>query len=213
MITLNDVVGNPLYTIPKADTVRDALLVLRQAKSSLKFVSLYGQDLQNIYLSHMDLTGADLRKANLSGANFISAKLDQAYLNRSDLTGAFFNDASLRFANFSDANLRGARLRRSDLFNASLSGCDVLDADFTGANLSRTNLECLQSVFQINGSLYQINAIDDDVRVGCMRMPLSQWLQEADRIGSSKGLTSAYIAEFKLHLNHLKALLDLRNST
>ena len=49
----------------------------------------------------VDLTGADLRKANLTGAN-----LSGADLFLSNLTGA-----NLRNANLTEAHLRGAKLR------------------------------------------------------------------------------------------------------
>ena len=58
-----------------------------------------------------NLSGADLRGANLSGADL--------------------RDADLRGANLSGADLRGADLR-----NANLSGANLIGADLRGANLS-----------------------------------------------------------------------------
>jgi hypothetical protein len=60
-------------------------------------------------------SGADLRGANLGGA---------------DLRGA-----NLRDANLGDANLRGADLRGANLWDANLGGADLRDANLGGANL------------------------------------------------------------------------------
>ena len=63
-----------------------------------------------IDLSRVDLSGADLRGANLS---------------RVDLRGANLRGADLSEANLSRANLRGADLRGADLSEANLSGAKL----------------------------------------------------------------------------------------
>ncbi|EPR8660816.1 pentapeptide repeat-containing protein [Listeria monocytogenes] len=63
---------------------------------------------------------ADLRRADLSGAN-----LRHADLRRADLSGANLRHADLRRADLSGANLRHADLRRADLSYADLSYADL----------------------------------------------------------------------------------------
>ena len=82
----------PMPTLTKAE----ALLKMAQAGANLK--------------------DADLSGANLSGANLESARLD----------GANLSDAVLYHA-----NLTGADLRKANLVDANLDG--VIGADFTGA--------------------------------------------------------------------------------
>ena len=69
------------------------------------------------------LTRADLRKANLRGAGFRNALLDEADLRGARLGGAFLVGASLR-----DADLRGAYMRLAKLDGADLSDVNLTDA-------------------------------------------------------------------------------------
>src|SRR5574343_130019 len=57
-----------------------------------------------------NLSGANLRCANLSGANLIDANLRCADLRGANLSGANLIDADLRGANLSGANLFGSNL-------------------------------------------------------------------------------------------------------
>ena len=78
---------------------------------------------------------ADLRRADLYGAN-----LHEADLRRADLYGANLHEADLRGADLRGANLHGADLRRADLRGANLHGADLRGADLRGANLHEANL-------------------------------------------------------------------------
>ena len=87
-----------------------------------------------------NLTGADLRRADLSKADLRRADLREAYLHganlrEADLHGADLREAELNGADLSKANLTGADLRRADLSKADLHG-----ADLRGANLSKAAL-------------------------------------------------------------------------
>ena len=77
-----------------------------------------------------DLRGADLRGANLCGAD----------LRRANLCGVNLNGASLRGADLREATLRGAILYRADLREADLSGANLYGANLRGANLYRVDL-------------------------------------------------------------------------
>jgi uncharacterized protein YjbI with pentapeptide repeats len=101
-----------------------------------------------------DLSGADLREANLSEAMLIKANLSGAMLIKADLSGAMLIKADLSGANLSGANLSGAHLSEAMLIKADLSGAmlikaDLIEADLSGANLSGANLS--------GGSLVQAN--------------------------------------------------------
>ena len=74
---------------------------------------------------------ADLRRADLSGAD-----LSDANLRRANLSGANLSDADLRRADLSDADLR-----RADLSDADLRRADLSDADLSGADLSVIKLD------------------------------------------------------------------------
>ena len=86
-------------------------------------------------LRHADLMGAVLRRANLSGCFLNPCHLYHADLREADLTNALFNGSNMRGADLRGANLTGADLDRAILSDANLSG-----ANLTNANLQRTSL-------------------------------------------------------------------------
>ncbi|EJK1968143.1 pentapeptide repeat-containing protein [Salmonella enterica] len=95
-------------------------------------------------LRDADLCGADLRGANLCGADLRGANLRGA-----DLCGANLRDANLRDANLCGANLRGANLRGADL------------PDLT---------------FVILGEKYFISITNGEyVRAGCQNHTVEEW--------------------------------------
>jgi hypothetical protein len=98
-------------------------------------VTLYGANLRDA-----DLCGANLSDAYLRGADLRGADLSDAYLSDVDLRGA-----DLRGANLYDAKLRGAYLRGADLCGAYLRDADLCgaylrDAKLRGAYLSDADL-------------------------------------------------------------------------
>jgi len=108
--------------------------------ADLREANLSGADLSRAFFSFADLRGADLRGALLSFAD-----LSRTNLSFADLRGANLSDADLRGANLSDADLRGANLSDADLSRAhlnaaNLSNADLSDADLSGANLNAANL-------------------------------------------------------------------------
>jgi hypothetical protein len=86
-------------------------------------------------LDGANLSGAKLRRANLSGAALFKADLDRANFREANLSGAALIGADLNGANFSEADLSGAYLSQ-----ANLSGAKLGRANLSGANLNRTNL-------------------------------------------------------------------------
>jgi hypothetical protein len=79
---------------------------------------------------------AELRYANLSGADLMGANLQGV-----DLGGASLQEAELRHANLSGSSLGGANLSGADLMGANLSGSSLYDANLSGAGLLSVNLE------------------------------------------------------------------------
>lgn len=108
------------------------------------------------------------------------------------------------------ADLRWANLRWADLSGANLSGADLSWADLRGANLRWADLRCRQYVCAISGSRHAIIAIDDDVRIGCERKTLAEWLESYQAIGRKEGYTDEQIAEYGGWLNAIAAILKAR---
>ena len=92
-------------------------------------------------LQDADLTGHDLSRRYLGGANLRGAKLAQANLFMTDLSGACLVSADL-----SGSDLSGANLMRADLREATLEGANVLVADLNNAILLGTNLNKIRNL-------------------------------------------------------------------
>jgi uncharacterized protein YjbI with pentapeptide repeats len=106
--------------------------------------------------------GANLRRANLVGAN----------LRGADLRGAYLEGANLRGADLEGANLEGANLRGADLEGANLRGANLRGADLEGANLRGADLEEAKNIllFKANSSgrmFYIVNGDEIKVQAGC----------------------------------------------
>lgn len=110
------------------------LLFLQEAKlihKDSRIINLSGADLQKAYLWGADLHNADLEQVNLQGANLASANLDESILTF----------ANLEKANLYRAYLRHAIMRNVNLENANLSEAHLSEAQLTSANLKEANLE------------------------------------------------------------------------
>ena len=78
---------------------------------------------------------ANLREANLRGADLWRANLWGADLRRANLWGADLRGANLWGADLRGANLRGADLRGANLWGANLWGANLWEADLREADL------------------------------------------------------------------------------
>lgn len=94
---------------------------------------LSGTDLRGANLYITDLTRAVLNRANLANAQLFSSTLDQASFMSADLTGA-----NLTFASLRDANLSNASLKHANLVAAILLGPQVNGANFAEVVLGTT---------------------------------------------------------------------------
>jgi hypothetical protein len=105
-------------------TVQEAV----SKRANLRSADLSGADLSGANLRSADLSGAYLSGAYLRSANLSGADLSGAYLRSADLSGAYLSGAYLSGANLSGAYLSGANLR-----SANLSGADLRSAYLSGA--------------------------------------------------------------------------------
>jgi hypothetical protein len=127
-----------------ADDVQAALTALgsrNPAHDHTAHVDLSGADLR-----YADLDGANLRDANLSGADLRYADLDgtnlrDAYLGGVDLRDTGLNGTNLRDAYLGGVDLHDTGVRYADLSGARLSGVDLRDAYLGGADLSGAYLD------------------------------------------------------------------------
>jgi hypothetical protein len=125
------------YTMSELDEIlRKHRLWLGNDPSGSR-ADLYGADLSRADLSGANLYGADLSIADLSGANLYGADL-----SRADLSGANLYGADLSGANLYGANLYGANLSRADLSGANLYGADLYGANLYGANNLNYPIAC-----------------------------------------------------------------------
>jgi uncharacterized protein YjbI with pentapeptide repeats len=118
--------------------LQDAQLI--QVTNAAIVIDLFGADLSGDDLRGANLIAADLYRANLRGTDLIGAFLNDAFLIRADLRGADLSGADLSKANLSDADLIRADLSGADLIGADLSGAYLIGADLRGADLSYANL-------------------------------------------------------------------------
>ena len=107
------------------NSVAITLAAAINAKANLRSADLYGADLRS----------ADLRSANLCSADLYGANLRSANLCSADLYGADLRSANLCSADLYGANLCSADLYGADLRSAYLYGADLCSANLYGANL------------------------------------------------------------------------------
>lgn len=82
-----------------------------------------------------NLQQADLEEAKLSNGNFGRANLSKAILRNANLSKTYLNHADLK-----DADLRGANLSQASLTNANLQGANLCGANLTGSTLTKEQL-------------------------------------------------------------------------
>jgi hypothetical protein len=137
--------GEPGTDTPGRTTrpdVQAAVTVIgrRNMRQDRQPINLTGANLGRADLTSANLTRAGLGFANLTSAGLFSADLFSAHLFRADLTGANLGRANLTDANLTSADLTSADLTFANLTNASLYSADLTDADLTGADLTSADL-------------------------------------------------------------------------
>ena len=109
-------------------------------RESLRNLSIPHAVLEDIELSHAELSGAILRKVDLYGAKLQHADLENALLHDAKLGGADLRNAELRNAKLPKADLHGAKLQKATLLNADLREADLRGADLQHADLGSAKL-------------------------------------------------------------------------
>ncbi|ENG6270425.1 pentapeptide repeat-containing protein [Yersinia enterocolitica] len=140
--------------------------------------------------SRADLRDADLYGANLCDANLCDANLYGANLRDANLCDADLYGANLCDANLCDANLRDANLCDADLRGADLCGANLCDADLRGANLCGANLP--DRTYVIMGEKYYLQISNgENVRAGCQNHTAEEWRKFSKRdIANMDGKTA-----------------------
>lgn len=114
-----------------------------------------GCDLTGAVLKRMDLSGADLSGAILVDANLHDARLGGANLEGADLTRANLNKVRAQRANLRNATLTGAMGFASHFDGADLSGARMEKVKFGNAIL---NLANLSGTVLVEADLYGVRA-------------------------------------------------------
>ncbi|MBN4001216.1 pentapeptide repeat-containing protein [Nostoc sp. LPT] len=109
-------------------------------KANLQGAYLSNANLREANLKHANLQETYLEYARLQGAELFKANLQRAFLEGAKLQGAFLGDANLQGAKLPGANLQSANLYGANLQGAVLAGANLQEAVLTGANLQGANL-------------------------------------------------------------------------
>jgi uncharacterized protein YjbI with pentapeptide repeats len=109
-------------------------------------LDLSGANLREAELAQALLSGANLSETDLSGSNLIGAKLRQANLSRANLSKAHINfadfwGADLQEADLHESHLFGANLGEANLGSAVLVGAELMEVSFVDANLDATDFQ------------------------------------------------------------------------
>ncbi|WP_456324235.1 DUF2169 domain-containing protein [Desulfonauticus submarinus] len=113
--------------------------------------SLAGKDISGLDLSRLHLDGADFSSSLLEGTIFKESSLNNANFSKAIASNTDFSNASLENANlekgifdnakFINANLRGACLREIFAEKADFEGADISKADLQGISFIETKLK------------------------------------------------------------------------
>lgn len=144
--------------------------------ANLRYVNLTGA-----YLKGANLIDADLRYANLASVNLMNANLGRANLRYVNLTGAYLIGANLRYVNLTGASLRGANLECADL--EGMRGKLIFS-------------------FQI-GKHFGYHA-DGYVKIGCECHRLEHWVGNVEQIGQANSYSEADIGRYRRMLTHIQ---------
>jgi len=173
-------------------------------------INLCGADLREADLRGANLYGVDLREANLRGANLSGVDLRETDLRgtdlrETDLYGANLYGVDLRGANLSGVDLRGADLRGANLYGANLSGADLREAYLREANLCGAK-GILTFVGERDLLIYFKHKETYYFKIGCMEKTSDEWLRSFSDIGAqnrySKDTTSLYGDIIKLFIQY-----------
>lgn len=144
-------------------------------------------------LIEVDFFEVDLQKANLKDANLDGADLSRAFLQMADLLGARLSRAKLHTANLVDTNLRRAELCSADLREANIGGANLSEASLVEANLNWANLAHVNLNFaEVTGTDFA-NCFMDGTQLGNVDLSQSKGLAKVAHTGPSTiGIDTIY---------------------
>ena len=115
----------------RADLENMFLSRIEMKQANLNYANLKNADLSDADLAESSLVATEFNKAHLSGIN----------LSKADLTEANFTESILNQANFTEACLKNACMVSAVLIEANLAGSDLSGANLLYANLSNANVK------------------------------------------------------------------------
>lgn len=150
------------------------------SRADLRDANLYGADLRDSNLRDADLRAANLCGAELCGADLRSVNLCGSGMRGADLRGAKLYGANLHSAKLYGADLRGANLRDADLYGADLRGAELCGTYLYGADMR--DAACPDQTFIIMGMEYPITITNGEyLRAGRHNHKIEDWRQFSKR--------------------------------
>ncbi|MBD2136570.1 pentapeptide repeat-containing protein [Anabaena sp. FACHB-1237] len=177
--------------------------------AEIRYANLAGANLQGANLKNANLAGANLQGANLKNANLAGANLQGANLKNANLSGANLQGANLKIANLQYALMNRANFKNTDFSEANLFGSNLTWADLSKSQLYKVNLSrTLMSRVNLQGAdLYGANLEYSSLTYADLRRETN--LRQAKLKGTN--LYNAYfssISQLQRGLNWQQALID-----
>ena len=154
-------------------------------------------------ISHFNNTVLYKSETATTAIQAISEAVSQA----ANLRGADLRGAILVGANLGGAKLVGANLGGANLVGAKLGGAKLVGANLGGATglLSKPVIP-----LQIGGSRHWILVRQDGyLTIGCDHRPLAEWEERYEAIGRVEHYTDAEVQEYRAHIAHCRAWMEL----
>lgn len=128
------------------------------------------------------------------------------------ISDAVSQAANLRGADLRGAILVGANLGCAKLVGANLGGANLVGANLVGAKLGGATGLLSKPVIplQIGGSRHWILVRQDGyLTIGCDHRPLAEWEERYESIGRVEHYTDAEVQEYRAHIAHCRAWMEL----
>lgn len=123
------------YSSGRRNFAQQDLNQLNLGKVNLSGINFHQSKLMKVNFGGANLSGADFGKANLNRAVLRNADLSRAYLSYTNLGNADLRGADLSFAYLNHANLRGANLCGANLSNAKIDPNQLAQAKTNWATI------------------------------------------------------------------------------
>jgi hypothetical protein len=151
------------------------------ARADLRGADLLGANLSHVNLSGVNLRGADLSHVNLSGVNLRGADLSHVNLRCADLRGADLSHVNLRCADLSGANLSHAILLGAKFLVDSQELTVSKQSDFT----------------RLIGSRHDGYRVKGFIKIGCEEHAVEYWLENVYQIAKHAGYREEQAEEYE----------------